>query len=85
MTAATVVTAGLAIVIALEDEPGTRRYAVIGLCAVMALGFVLVCAIPAGRDFFDLATPTGGMAAAWAGGSAIGVALLALAQRLLRD
>ena len=85
VTAATVVTAGLAIVIALEDEPGTRRYAVIGLCAVMALGFVLVCAIPAGRDFFDLATPTGGMAAAWACGSAIGVALLAVALRLVRD
>jgi len=85
VTAATVVTAGLAIVIALEDEPGTRRYAVIGLCAVMALGFVLVCAIPAGRDFFDLATPTGGMAAAWACGSAIGVALLVVALRLVRD
>ena len=51
----------------------------------MALGFVLVCAIPAGRDFFDLATPTGGMAAAWAGGSAIGVTLLAVALRLVRD
>ncbi|MEZ0293921.1 MAG: HAD-IC family P-type ATPase [Solirubrobacteraceae bacterium] len=85
VTAATVVTAGLAIVIALEDEPGRRRYAVIGLCALMALGFVLVCATPAGRDFFDLATPTAGMAAAWACGSAIGVALLAVALRLVRD
>ena len=57
---ATVVIAGLAIVIALEDEPGRRRYAVIGLCALMAAAFVLVYAIPAGRDFFDLASPTGG-------------------------
>jgi magnesium-transporting ATPase (P-type) len=81
VTAATVVTAGLAVVMALEDEPGRRRLAVGGLCAAMALGFVLVCAIPAGRDFFDLATPTGAMAAAWAIGSAIALVLLRLALR----
>jgi cation-transporting ATPase E len=84
VTAATVVTAGLAIVIALEDEPGKRRYAVIGLSALMALGFVLVSAIPTGRDFFDLAQPTGAMAAAWACGSAVAVALLSLALPLTR-
>lgn len=81
VTAATVVTAGLAIVIALEDEPGKRRYAVAGLCALMALGFVLVSATAAGRDFFDLAQPTGAMVAAWAAGSAIAVALLGVALR----
>jgi magnesium-transporting ATPase (P-type) len=81
VTAATVVTSGLAIVIVLEDEPGTRRLAVGALCALMALGFALVCAIPAGREFFDLATPTGGIVAAWAIGTAIGLALLAVALR----
>ncbi len=83
VTCATVVTVGLAIVIALEDEPGRRRYAVAGLCALMALGFVLVALIPAGRDFFELATPAGGMAAAWAIGGACGIALLVVALRLV--
>lgn len=84
VTAATVVTAGLAIVIALEDEPGRRRLAVGALCALMALGFVLVCALPLGRDFFDLAEPTGAMVAAWAIGSALAIALLLVALRLAR-
>jgi magnesium-transporting ATPase (P-type) len=79
---ATVVTAGLSIVIALEDEPGRRRYAVIGLCALMAVAFVLVYAVPAGRNFFDLASPTGGMAATWAAGSAVVVILLIAARRV---
>nr|WP_246345052.1 HAD-IC family P-type ATPase [Conexibacter arvalis] len=84
VTAATVVTAGLAIVMVLEDEPGKRRFAVGGLCLLMALGFVLVAAVPAGRDFFDLATPTGGMTAAWAIGTAVTLVLLALALRVVR-
>jgi len=83
VTAATVVTVGLAIVIALEDEPGMRRYAVLGLCALMALGFVLVAAIPAGRDFFELATPTGDMLAAWAIGAATAIVLLLASLRLV--
>jgi cation-transporting P-type ATPase E len=81
---ATVVTAGLAIVIALEDEPGRRRYAVIGLCALMAVAFLLVYLIPAGRDFFDLASPTAAMTASWAAGSVIAIALLIVALRVLR-
>ncbi|HEV7563991.1 MAG TPA: HAD-IC family P-type ATPase [Solirubrobacterales bacterium] len=83
VTVATVVVAGLAIVIALEDEPGKRRLAVTGLCALMALGFVLFCAIPAARDYFELETPTGEMAAAWAIGAAVAVALLAVALRVV--
>ena len=81
---ATVVSAGLAIVIALEDEPGRRRYAVIGLCALMAVAFVLVYAIPAGRDFFDLASPTATMTACWAAGSVIAIVLLIVGLRVLR-
>lgn len=83
VTAATVVAAGLAIVMVLEDEPGRRRAAVAGLCALMALGFVLVAAVPLGREFFDLAAPTGAMAAAWALGTGLALALLALALRLV--
>jgi hypothetical protein len=84
VTAATVVTAGLAIVMVLEDEPGRRRLLVGGLCALMALGFVLVAAIPAGRDFFDLATPNGGMVGAWAIGTAVTLVLLAVALRIVK-
>ncbi len=84
VTAATVVTAGLAIVIALEDEPGSRRYAVLGLCALMAAGFVLVAAIPFGRDYFELEDPTGAMFATWAIGAATAIALLGIALRVVR-
>jgi cation-transporting P-type ATPase E len=83
VTAATVVTAGLSIVIALEAEPGRRRYLVCGLCALMALGFLLVAAIPAGREFFELASPSGGMLAAWAIGSAVAIVLLVISLRIV--
>ncbi|MGE0067701.1 MAG: HAD-IC family P-type ATPase [Solirubrobacterales bacterium] len=83
VTCATVVTAGLSIVIALEAEPSRRRRLLVaGLCALMALGFLLVAAIPAGRDFFELASPSGGMVAAWAVGSALAIVLLAVALRI---
>jgi P-type E1-E2 ATPase len=83
VTCATVVAAGLAIVIALEDEPGKRRLAVLGLCALMAIGFVLVAAIPAGRDFFELENPTGAMFATWAIGSATAIVLLGIALKVI--
>lgn len=79
-----VVTVGLAIVMVLEDERGRRRLLVSGLCALLAVGFVLVFALPVGRDFFDLADPTGKMAAAWAIGAAVALVLLAVALRLVR-
>jgi magnesium-transporting ATPase (P-type) len=82
---ATVVTAGLAIVMVLEDEPGRRRLAVGGLCALMALGLVLVCALHPARRFFELATPTGSMVASWAIGSALMLVLLAVAMRVVRE
>jgi magnesium-transporting ATPase (P-type) len=84
VTVATVVTAGLAIVIVLEDEPGRRRLAVSGLCALMALGLVLVCALPAARRFFALAPATGSMVAASAIGTALMLILLAIALRVVR-
>jgi magnesium-transporting ATPase (P-type) len=83
VTAATVVAVGLAIVLALEDEPGKRRLAVAGLCALMALGFVLFCVVPAGRDYFELEPATGGMVAAWAIGATTSVLLLLVALRVV--
>jgi magnesium-transporting ATPase (P-type) len=82
-TAATVVVSGLAIVFALEDRPGTRRLVVGALCATMALLFFGACAIPAAREFFEIATPTAGMIGAWLIGSAVAIALLAVALRVV--
>ncbi|HKZ15035.1 MAG TPA: HAD-IC family P-type ATPase [Solirubrobacterales bacterium] len=82
-TAATVVVSGLAIVFALEDQPGTRRLVVGALCVTMALLFFGACAIPAARDFFEIATPTGGMIGAWLIGSAVAIVLLAVALRIV--
>ncbi len=82
-TAATVVVSGLAIVFALEDVPGTRRLAVGALCVTMALLFFGACAIPVAREFFEIATPTGGMIGAWLIGSAVAIVLLAVALRVV--
>jgi magnesium-transporting ATPase (P-type) len=82
-TAATVVVSGLAIVFALEDQPGTRRLVVGALCAAMALLFFGACAIPPAREFFEIASPTGGMIGAWLIGSAVSIALLAAALRVI--
>jgi P-type E1-E2 ATPase len=82
-TAATVVVSGLAIVFALEDQPGKRRWIVGALCAAMALLFFGACAIPAARDFFEIASPTGGMVKAWLIGSAVAIVLLAVALRIV--
>jgi magnesium-transporting ATPase (P-type) len=70
---AIVVTCGLAVVVMLEREGGRRPVLVYGLCAAMALLFVLAVAAPFARSFFELATPNGEMVAAWAAGSVVGV------------
>jgi hypothetical protein len=49
----------------------------------MALLFFGACAIPATRHFFEIATPTAGMVKAFAIGSALSIALLALALRVV--
>lgn len=83
VTTATVVVAGLMIVLALEDEPGRRRWVVAALCAAMAAGFALVWAVPFAREFFDLAAPTGEMVVAWAVGTLLTGVLLAVALRVV--
>ncbi|MGH2937150.1 MAG: HAD-IC family P-type ATPase [Solirubrobacterales bacterium] len=82
-TAATVVVSGLAIVFALEDQPGTRRLIVGVLCVAMALLFFGACAIPVAREFFEIASPTGDMVGAWLIGSAVAITLLAVALRVI--
>jgi cation-transporting P-type ATPase E len=71
---ASVVVCGLVVVIMLEREGGRGKGLVYGLCAAMALLFVLADAVPFARNFFELETPTGDMVLAWAIGSAVGVA-----------
>jgi cation-transporting P-type ATPase E len=82
-TVATVVVSGLAIVFALEDQPGARRLLVGALCVGMGVLFFGACAIPAARDYFEIASPTGGMVGAWLVGSAVAIALLAVALRVV--
>ena len=79
-----VVVCGLAVVIRLEAEPGRRRLAVAGLCALMALLFALALIVPFLRNFYELTTPTDETVAAWALGTAIGVGSMLGVLRLLR-
>jgi magnesium-transporting ATPase (P-type) len=79
-----VVVCGLAVVMRLENQPGRRRLAVLALCVAMALLFVLALAVPFLRSFYELATPTGESAVAWAIGVALGVGGMLGALRLLR-
>jgi cation-transporting ATPase E len=79
-----VVACGLAVVMRLEGEGGRRRLAVGGLCAAMALLFVLALLVPFVREFYELSTPTGEAIAAWAFGVALGVGGMLAALRVLR-
>jgi cation-transporting ATPase E len=79
-----VVLCGLAVVMRLETEPGPRRLAIAGLCALMALLFALALIVPFLRSFYELATPSGEAFAAWALGTGLGIATMLVALRLLR-
>lgn len=79
-----VVACGLAVVMRLDAQGGRRRLAVGGLCAAMALLFVLALVIPPLRNFYELTTPTGEAAVAWAVGVALGVGGMLGTLRLLR-
>ena len=79
-----VVVCGLAVVIRLETGPPRRQLAVAGLCATMALLFLLALVVPFLRDFFQLETPTAEAVAAWAVGTVLGVVGMLAALRLAR-
>ena len=79
-----VVVSGLAVVMRLESERGSRRIAVGGLCAAMALVFAVALFVPVLRDFYELSSPTAEAVAAWAVGVAVGVGGMLVALRLLR-
>jgi cation-transporting P-type ATPase E len=79
-----VVVCGLAVVMRLESEPGPRRLAIAGLCALMALLFAVALIVPFLRSFYELATPTGQALVAWAVGTGLGVGTMLAALRLLR-
>jgi magnesium-transporting ATPase (P-type) len=81
-----VVVCGLAVVLQIESECGgrRRRIAVAGLCAVMALLFVLALVVPFLRHFYELASPTAQGIGAWAVGAAIGVGGMVAALRFFR-
>jgi len=80
----TVVVAGLAVVMRLEDEPGRRRLLVAALCGVMALIFALALFVPFLRDFYELSSLSGDILLAWAVGSALAVGGMLAAVRLAR-
>jgi cation-transporting P-type ATPase E len=79
-----VVVCGLAVVLKIESECAgrRRRIAVTGLCALMALLFVVAFLVPWLRHFYELTGPTLEDAGAWAIGSAIGVTGMLFALRL---
>ena len=79
-----VVVCGLAVVMRLETEGGRRGLAVAGLCVLMALLFALALIVPFLRNFYELSTPTGEAAVAWAVGTVLGVGAMLGALRLLR-
>jgi len=79
-----VVICGLAVVMRIESGNEKRRLEVAGLCALMLLVFALALIIPFLRHFYELATPTGDAAIAWAVGTGIGVIGMLGALRLVR-
>jgi magnesium-transporting ATPase (P-type) len=79
-----VVVCGLAVVMRLETERGRRALAVLGLCVLMAALFAVALAVPFLRHFYELSTPSGDAAAAWAIGIGLGVGSMLGALRLLR-
>lgn len=79
-----VVVCGLAVVIRIESGNERRRLEVAALCAVMLLVFAIALVVPALRQFYELATPTGDAAIAWAVDAALGIAGMLGALRLVR-
>jgi cation-transporting P-type ATPase E len=69
---------GLYLVIVLEASGRRRRRGVGALCAVLAALYALALALPAARDFFELAAPNAAILGGAAGGTAIAICALVL-------
>jgi P-type E1-E2 ATPase len=69
---------GLYLVVALEGTSGRRGRLVAAMCAVLAAVYIAVLALPAVRDFFELAAPSLEILATAVAGAAIAVAGLEL-------
>jgi magnesium-transporting ATPase (P-type) len=79
-----VVVCGLAVVIRIEGGNERRRLEVGGLCVVMLLLFALALVVPFLRRFYELTTPGGDAVIAFAIGSALGIAGMLGALRVVR-
>ena len=77
------VVCGLVVVIRLERETGWRRLAVIGLCVLMAMLYVLALVVPALRSFYELSAPNADELAAWAVGTTVGISAMLASLRVL--
>jgi magnesium-transporting ATPase (P-type) len=69
---------GLYLVIVLEASGRRRSRGVGALCAVLAALYALALALPAVRDFFELAAPNAAVLGGAAGGTAIAICALVL-------
>jgi cation-transporting P-type ATPase E len=69
---------GLYLILALEVAGRVRGAAVLTLCLLLLLGYVLVLVVPFTRDFFSLASPSLAILACALGGSALAIAGLAV-------
>jgi magnesium-transporting ATPase (P-type) len=79
-----VVVCGLAAIIRLEHRRGSAGLLLWCLCALMLGVFALALVIPPLRNFYELATPTGEIAVAWAVGTIVGIGGMLGGLRLAR-
>ena len=68
----------LYLVVALEDLVGRRGRLVLGMCVALLAAYALTLALPAAREFFELAVPTIEIVLTAVVGAAIAVAGLKL-------
>jgi hypothetical protein len=73
------VAAGLYVIVVLESAGWRRVAAVGGLCAALGAGYLLVLAVPAGREFFALAPLSQAIAIASFAGAAAAICAMAAA------
>ncbi|HEU6444477.1 MAG TPA: HAD-IC family P-type ATPase [Gaiellaceae bacterium] len=73
------VAAGLYVIVVLEATGRRRAAGVAALCAALGAAYLLVLAVPAGREFFALAAPSPAIATASLAGTVVAIASMAAA------